>query len=86
LLRACTHPYLLDAPKDENGDLLVSEDLIKQSGKFVLLDKMLTKLGRTGHKVIDHRQIRSIFIDSIIELGIDFFDIGHVPRSFGSDV
>ena len=52
LLRACTHPYLLDAPRDENGEMLVNDDLINHSGKFILLDKMLRKLGETGHKVI----------------------------------
>ena len=52
LLRACTHPYLLDAPRDENGEMLVNDDLIDHSGKFILLDKMLRKLGETGHKVI----------------------------------
>lgn len=52
LLRACTHPYLLDAPRDENGEMIVNDDLITASGKFILLDKMLAKLGRTGHKVL----------------------------------
>ena len=51
LLRACTHPYLLDAPRDENGEIVVNEDLITSSGKFILLDKMLHKLGQTNHKV-----------------------------------
>ncbi|CAF4014183.1 unnamed protein product [Adineta steineri] len=52
LLRACTHPYLLDAPRDENGEILVNEELITSSGKFILLDKMLGKLNKTGHKVL----------------------------------
>ncbi|CAF3678788.1 unnamed protein product [Rotaria sordida] len=52
LLRACTHPYLLDAPRDENGEIIVNEDLITSSGKFILLDKMLAKLGQNNHKVL----------------------------------
>ena len=52
LLRACTHPYLLDAPRDENGEMIVDDNLITASGKFILLDKMLAKLGQTGHKVL----------------------------------
>ncbi|CAF4558922.1 unnamed protein product [Rotaria sp. Silwood1] len=52
LLRACTHPYLLDAPRDENGEIIVDEDLITNSGKFILLDKMLARLGQTNHKVL----------------------------------
>jgi len=51
LLRACTHPYLLDAPRDENGEIIVNEELISSSGKFILLDKMLGKLSQTNHKV-----------------------------------
>lgn len=51
LLRACTHPYLLDAPRDENGEIIVDENLITSSGKFILLDKMLEKLGKQNHKV-----------------------------------
>ena len=31
--------------------MIVNEDLITSSGKFVLLDKMLAKLGQTNHKV-----------------------------------
>ncbi|CAF3138384.1 unnamed protein product [Rotaria socialis] len=52
LLRACTHPYLLDAPRDENGEIIVNEDLITSSGKFILLDKMLGKLRLNNHKVL----------------------------------
>jgi hypothetical protein len=51
LLRACTHPYLLDAPRDENGEIIVNEELITSSGKFILLDKMLGKLSQKNHKV-----------------------------------
>ena len=52
LLRACTHPYLLDAPRDENGEIIVNDELISSSGKFILLDKMLAKLGQSNHKVM----------------------------------
>ncbi|UJR15998.1 hypothetical protein I4U23_002916 [Adineta vaga] len=52
LLRACTHSYLLDAPRDENGEILISEELITSSGKFIVLDKMLSKLQGTTHKVL----------------------------------
>jgi ATP-dependent DNA helicase len=31
--------------------MIVSEEIITSSGKFVLLDKMLAKLGQTNHKV-----------------------------------
>ena len=58
LLRACTHPYLLDAPLDENGEIVVNEELIASSGKFIVLDKMLAKLQGTSHKV---EHLRGVF-------------------------
>jgi hypothetical protein len=73
LLRACTHPYLLDAPRDENGEILVNEDLISSSGKFILLDKMLAKLSQTNHKVKQSEKNSK----EKISLGFNLFDIGH---------
>jgi hypothetical protein len=73
LLRACTHPYLLDAPRDENGEILVNEDLISSSGKFILLDKMLAKLSQTNHKVKQSEKNSK----KRISLGFNLFDIGH---------
>ena len=76
LLRACTHPYLLDTPRDENGELIINEDLITNSGKFILLDKMLAKLSQTNHKVIfDNFTLITKKIK--IDLGINLFNISH---------
>lgn len=75
LLRACTHPYLLDAPRDENGEIIVNDDLISSSGKFILLDKMLAKLGQTNHKVIViflHIKSNETFF-----LGFNLFNFSH---------
>ncbi|CAF1344433.1 unnamed protein product [Rotaria sordida] len=52
LLHACTHPYLLDAPQDANAELIINEELITNSGQFILLDKMLVKLSKTNYKVL----------------------------------
>jgi SNF2 family DNA or RNA helicase len=46
LRKVCNHPYLL---LDE--DYLEDEDLIRTSGKFDLLDRMLPKFKATRHKV-----------------------------------
>lgn len=83
LLRACTHPYLLDAPRDENGHIVVDEDLINQSGKFILLDKMLAKLHKKGHKVKHFFRKRRDYRN---RLGVDLFYVGHFSRSIRIDV
>ena len=55
LRKACNHPYLfwddLDFPKDT---------LYRASGKFELLDRMLPKLRKTGHKVLIFTQMKKI--------------------------
>jgi len=53
LKKIVNHPYLVQMPliPGENK-LLVDENIIKVSGKFQLLDAMLTKLKILGHKVI----------------------------------
>lgn len=54
LKKCCNHPYLFpaaaeEAPKLPNG-MYVSRDLVKASGKFILLESMLEKLKRDGHR------------------------------------
>ncbi|CAH0554385.1 unnamed protein product [Brassicogethes aeneus] len=49
------HPYLVNFPLDpesEKKQLLISDELIKTSGKMIVLEKMLKKLKRDGHKVL----------------------------------
>ncbi|KAI1709997.1 CHDCT2 domain-containing protein [Ditylenchus destructor] len=61
-LKKCSnHPYLfakasLEAPKKPNG-AYEGEALIKASGKFTLLQKMLTKLREQGHRVLIFSQM-----------------------------
>ena len=74
LLRACTHPYLLDAPRDENGEIIVNDELISCSGKFILLDKMLAKLNQTSHKVFSLDNIR---MQINVSLGFNLFNFSH---------
>ncbi|XP_013385622.1 lymphocyte-specific helicase-like isoform X1 [Lingula anatina] len=53
LRKCCNHPYLLEYPLDpKTGNYKVDEELVKKCGKMMLLDKMLTELKRTGHKVL----------------------------------
>lgn len=46
------HPYLLHCPLDASGLPEISENLVKASGKLLVLDAMLTKLKAQGHKVL----------------------------------
>lgn len=51
LRKVCNHPYLFIR------DHLVDEDLIRASGKFELLDRMLPKLRQAGHRVLIFSQM-----------------------------
>lgn len=46
------HPYLLYNPLDLNGMHSINDDIIKSSGKLLVLDAMLSKLKKRGHKVL----------------------------------
>ncbi|XP_025198371.1 lymphoid-specific helicase-like [Melanaphis sacchari] len=53
LKKISNHPYLVHMPliPGENA-ILVDENLVKASGKFLILDAMLSKLKLLGHKVL----------------------------------
>ncbi|XP_020297890.1 lymphocyte-specific helicase-like isoform X2 [Pseudomyrmex gracilis] len=46
------HPYLIHCPLDAVGLPKIDVDLIKSSGKLLVLDAMLAKLNARGHKVL----------------------------------
>lgn len=56
LKKTCNHPYLF-----ENAEDLGSRDLlgnmIRNSGKLILLDKLLVKLKERGHRVLIFSQM-----------------------------
>ncbi|KJH48544.1 CHDCT2 domain protein [Dictyocaulus viviparus] len=61
LKKCCNHPYLfakasLEAPKLKNG-MYEGTQLIKNAGKFVLLQKMMRKLKEDGHRVLIFSQM-----------------------------
>ncbi|CAI4226575.1 unnamed protein product [Auanema sp. JU1783] len=61
LKKCCNHPYLfpkasLEAPKLKNG-MYEGVNLIKNSGKFILLQQMLRKLKNGGHRVLIFSQM-----------------------------
>ncbi|KAK6617248.1 hypothetical protein RUM44_005579 [Polyplax serrata] len=47
------HPYLIQYPLQEGTEeLRIDEDLVKESGKMLILDALLSKLKDGGHKVL----------------------------------
>ncbi|XP_014227290.1 lymphoid-specific helicase-like isoform X2 [Trichogramma pretiosum] len=46
------HPYLIHHPLNDCGLPVVDENVIKKSGKLLVLDAMLKKLKARGHKVL----------------------------------
>ena len=51
-LRKCVnHPYLIEFPLTPDGEYRVDEDLVRLSGKMMMLERMLTALLKEGHKV-----------------------------------
>eukprot|EP01130_Rhizamoeba_saxonica_P008025 TRINITY_DN3240_c0_g1_i2.p1 TRINITY_DN3240_c0_g1~~TRINITY_DN3240_c0_g1_i2.p1 ORF type:complete len:1296 (+),score=340.60 TRINITY_DN3240_c0_g1_i2:261-4148(+) len=60
--KLCNHPYLIDNVEEQLTEELKEEKeidnvLIKCSAKFILLDKLLTKLKENGHKVLIFSQM-----------------------------
>ena len=51
LRRCCNHPYLIEYPMD-NGQFRIDESLVTTCGKLMLLDRMLSELKKSGHKVL----------------------------------
>jgi SNF2 family DNA or RNA helicase len=64
LKKIVNHPYLIQMPliPGENK-LLVNENIVKVSGKFQLLDAMLTKLRILGHKVL---YIIKVYLNNVL--------------------
>lgn len=46
------HPYIIHCPLGPDGLPKIDEDLVKASGKLLVLDAMLAKLKERGHKVL----------------------------------
>uniref|UniRef100_A0A7S3AJF1 Helicase C-terminal domain-containing protein n=1 Tax=Haptolina ericina TaxID=156174 RepID=A0A7S3AJF1_9EUKA len=61
LRKCCNHPYLIKGVEETNTRELAKDEhlgsLLKASGKFVLLDKLLPKLKSEGHRVLIFSQM-----------------------------
>jgi len=61
LKKISNHPYLVHMPLiPEVNKILVDENIVKASGKFLILDAMLSKLKLLGHKVIYNTTIHQL--------------------------
>ena len=86
LRKCCNHPYLCDWPKDADGDAVVDESLVTSCGKMMLLDRMLTKLKKGGHKVLIFSQFTTMldiledyFAVREHQVGFSFFSLPSCP-------
>ncbi|KAK7866774.1 hypothetical protein R5R35_008759 [Gryllus longicercus] len=52
LRKICNHPYLVQMPLEQEQYMLVNEEMIKKSGKMMILDALLPRLKAQGHKVL----------------------------------
>ncbi|XP_074651720.1 chromodomain-helicase-DNA-binding protein 1-like isoform X2 [Tubulanus polymorphus] len=57
LKKCCNHAYLVRNPEDYLEGQEALTDLIKSSGKLILLDKLLLRLKQTGHRVLIFSQM-----------------------------
>lgn len=70
-LRKCVnHPYLLEFPLTPDGDFKIDEEIITNSGKMLLLDRMLPALLRDDHKVLIFSQMTTMMdiLEDYLEL------------------
>nr|XP_042119060.1 lymphoid-specific helicase isoform X1 [Peromyscus maniculatus bairdii] len=59
--KCCNHPYLIEYPIDPvTQEFKIDEELVTNSGKFLVLDRMLPELKKRGHKVLVFSQMTSM--------------------------
>ena len=91
LRKVCLHPFLIKGAEEkivaERGGYKSNEDaldcLVRSSGKFILLNKLLPKLKEEGHRVLifsQMTQLLDIMVDYLNGVGYKFLRIdGGVP-------
>ncbi|XP_029465029.1 lymphoid-specific helicase isoform X2 [Rhinatrema bivittatum] len=58
LRKCCNHPYLIEYPVNPTTqEFKIDEELVKSSGKLIVLDRMLPELKKRGHKVLIFSQM-----------------------------
>lgn len=59
LRKCCNHPYLFDGVEDRTLDPF-GEHVVTNSGKFALLDRLLPRLKKDGHRVLIFSQMTRV--------------------------
>ena len=79
LRKICNHPYLfLDYLEPED----MRENIFRSSGKFELMDRILPKLIRTGHKILIFSQFTQLM--DIMQIFFDYRGIKHLRLDGGT--
>lgn len=52
LRKCCNHPYLFEWPVDDKGEEIIDERMVEASGKLLMLDRLLPRLNKEGHRVL----------------------------------
>ncbi|KAI5058249.1 hypothetical protein GOP47_0026942 [Adiantum capillus-veneris] len=67
LRKCCNHPYIF---LDHSYNIYRKDEILRASGKFELLDRILPKLQRTGHRVLLFSQMTRLL--DILEIYLNF--------------
>lgn len=71
LKKIANHPYLIHLPLIlGTQQVLVDENIVKSSGKFQVLDAMLSKLKLLGHKVMNKSLLSIYYLKKIFYMHI----------------
>jgi len=76
LRKVCNHPYLFLT------DWLIDYDMIRSSGKFELLDRMLPKLKAAGHRVLIFSQMSQLM--TILEKFFEYRQFSYLRLDGGT--
>ena len=70
LRKICNHPYLMQYPVDQRGDLVVDERIVSSCGKMAILDQLLVPLLKNGHKILIFSQMTKLL--DVLELYVEW--------------
>ena len=58
LRKCCNHPYLFDGAEPTfDGEFVLGKHIIENSSKMVILDSLLPRLQKEGHKILIYSQM-----------------------------
>ncbi|KAL5201942.1 hypothetical protein ABZP36_012894 [Zizania latifolia] len=72
LRKCCNHPYLFV----EHYNMYQREEIVRASGKFELLDRLLPKLQRSGHRVLLFSQMTKLL--NILEVYLQMYNFKYM--------